>query len=123
MKLHLISTGKSSVLNGSVHADLFIDCRGMVNPYRDPALGHLTGDSPEMQDWIKEKNAPYVRGVLAIINTAIISFPTRGGGAGKGVGVPLTVCFFCLAGVHRSRGMKHVIAEALIKSGHEVEVL
>lgn len=120
MKLVLMSAGKSAVLSGKVPADLYIDCRGMVNPFRDPVLGGKTGDDPEVQKWISEKNSPYVEGVLAMIETAIKSAPTRG--SFQREAKPLTVCFFCLAGVHRSRGMKNVIAKALKEGGEEVEV-
>lgn len=119
MKLFLSSSGKPAVLSGKVGADLFIDCRGMINPHRDPVLGGLTGDSKVLQDWIEQKNPDYVNAVLNMILVAINTAPTRSGGAGK---VDLRVHFFCMAGVHRSRGMKHVMAKLLPDHTSNVEI-
>jgi RNase adaptor protein for sRNA GlmZ degradation len=118
--LLLTSSGKGAVLSGVVSADLLIDCRGMVNPFRDPELGGLHGSSDKLQAWMKEKNSDYIEGTLKLIDTAIQTFHTRGGGAGKEG--PLKVHFFCLAGQHRSPALKHVVASYLKEDGYEVEV-
>jgi RNase adaptor protein for sRNA GlmZ degradation len=122
VKIILTSTGKSSVLRSAAgeasgppfNADLYIDCRGMVNPFRDPILGGLNGDAKPLQDWIRLKNAPYVDAAVKMIDTALASAPTRNSFRKHDGGEKeLLVCFFCLAGVHRSRGLKHVVADVL----------
>jgi RNase adaptor protein for sRNA GlmZ degradation len=112
----LKSAGKGQVLTGQLNADLYIDCRGMINPFRDPDLGHLTGDDPKVQDWIKQNNSAYVGACLDQILTAVQSSASRNSFK-RAPEKPLTVCFFCMAGVHRSRGMKHVVGEILKASG------
>ena len=121
MKIILASTGKGSVLSGQFPADLYIDCRGMVNPFRDPTLEGLTGDDKLLQDWIKAKNQPYIQAAINMIETALATAPSRS--SFKAKEKPLTVAFFCLAGVHRSRGLKNVVGEALKSKGLDVEVL
>jgi RNase adaptor protein for sRNA GlmZ degradation len=123
MKLRLISSGKSAVLSGQVNADLFIDCRGMVNPFRDPVLSGKTGDDPEVQNWILSYNKDYIEACRLQIIVALASASSRN--SFKACDKPLTVCFFCLAGVHRSRGMKNVLGQVFrhILGGDKVEVL
>lgn len=121
MKVILVSAGKSSVLSGKVNADLYIDCRGMINPYRDPVLGGKTGDDVEVQEWVSKNNAAYVGACEEMIHTALKSAPSRG--SFQRSQKPLTVCFFCMAGVHRSRGMKNVVGKRLAADGFDVEVI
>jgi RNase adaptor protein for sRNA GlmZ degradation len=119
--IRLLSAAKSSVLGGQVDADLYVDCRIMWNPFRDPVLGRLTGDAPEVQDWIKRENKPVITAIVDLIDTGLKTRGTRN--SGRNNSKPFTVCFFCLAGVHRSRGMKHVIGSILKAGGEEVEVV
>lgn len=118
--IKLISAGKTAVLSNSVSADLYLDCRVIWNPYRDPVLGGLTGDDPKMQEWIRDKNADMVAAYKTAILTGNQTRSSRN--SGKDPSKPFTVCFFCLAGVHRSRGMKNVIGQDLQAAGYEVEV-
>ena len=122
MKIALISSGKNAVLSGQVPADLYIDCRGMVNPFRDPVIGGKTGDDPEVQAWIKEKNHFYVTAATDMIRIAEKTASTRNSFKAAPA-KPLTVCFFCLAGVHRSRGMKNVVGANLKSMGFDVEIV
>lgn len=112
MNIRLISAGKSAVLGGKINADLYIDCRGMVNPYRDPVLGGKSGDDQEVQNWIVDNNGPYLDAVLTQIEVASQTAASRGS-FHREPGKPLTVCFFCMAGVHRSRGMKNVVGRII----------
>lgn len=121
MKLVLKSSGKAAVLSGKVDADLFIDCRGMVNPFRDPVLGGLHGSDPKLIEWMKDKNADYVQGACQMIDTALTTASTRNSFKSSPE-KPLTVCFFCLAGQHRSPALKHVVAEFAKEDGIDVEV-
>lgn len=125
MKIVLMSCGKSQIL--SQNASLYLDCRIMHNPYRDPVLGHLTGDDPKVQEWIKTQNANVIEAFMELIKTGISTLSTRDGGH-RDPSKPFRICFFCLAGVHRSRGMKHVIAEILKAEilkfkGFDIEVI
>lgn len=120
--IKLISAGKGAVLTGQIDADLFIDCRGMINPFRDPVIGHKTGDDIEVQQWIWRNNKPYVEACIAMIQTALQSAQSRNSFKAN-PGKPLTVCFFCMAGVHRSRGMKNVVGGWLKNSDEEVVIV
>ena len=120
MKIILSSSGKSEVFSGKVSANLILDCRVMRNPFRDPVLGGLTGDDPKVQDWIRGQNKDLVGSFYQAIEQAAETLPTRGG---HKEGDPLKVHFFCLAGVHRSRGMKNVMGQVLKDKGYNVEVL
>lgn len=122
MKIVLKSAGKAGVLGGQVPADLYIDCRGMVNPYRDPVLGGLDGDSEVLQDWIRQHNKMYLEACFNQVRVAELTASSRNSFK-SAPQKPLTVCFFCLAGVHRSRGMKNVVAAELKQAGYEVEVI
>jgi RNase adapter protein RapZ len=121
MLVRLISSGKSAVLGGQINADLYIDCRVMVNPFRDPKLGGKTGDDPEVQSWIVKENHEFVRAVVKLIELGLTTAPSRN--SFKQEAKPFTVCFFCLAGVHRSRGTKNVLGNILKQRGHQVEVV
>lgn len=122
MKVILISSGKGQVLSGKVDADLYIDCRGINNPHRDPEIGHLTGDDPKVHHWLLKHNFSYATSAMEMILTALNSAQTRNSFKAS-PDKPLTVCFFCLAGVHRSRGMKHVVGKLLRGSQVEVEIV
>ncbi len=117
-KLVLMSAGKSAVLSGAIAADLYIDCRVIWNPFRDPVLGGLTGDHAAVQHWLREKNGEFISSVKQIINLGLATRATRNSGKNSD---SFTVCFFCLAGVHRSRGMKNVIGQDF-KGDFEVEI-
>lgn len=113
-KLIFISAGKSAVFSGQVSADLFLDCRVMWNPFR--VFGAMTGDDPQVQDWVRNNNADLVASYKQVIKQALATRETRNSGRRDPDG-GLKVCFFCLAGVHRSRGMKNVIAQDLAAEG------
>lgn len=116
--IRFINCGKAGIPQAG--ADLYLDCRVMWNPYRDPVLGHLTGDDPKMQEWIKTNNPTLIKAFTGIIQQGLATRGTRN--SGKDPSKPFVVCTFCLAGVHRSRGMKHVLAEVFKQAGCEVEV-
>lgn len=120
MKLRLISSGKGAVLSGQVNADLYIDCRGIVNPFRDPTLAGHHGSSQVLKDWMRKNNSPYIGAAEDMIEVAIHTAGTRNSFSDPNK--PLTVCFFCLAGQHRSPAMKHVVAEDFKANNIEVEV-
>lgn len=132
MKLVLMSSGKSAVLSGQVNADLYIDCRGIFNPFR--VFPHKTGDDPEVLEWMKSNNQDYIEAAIKMVKTALETAPSRNSfRAGsssqeKRIGLqdaskPLTVCFFCLAGVHRSRAMKNILGSLQWDQASSVEVI
>jgi RNase adaptor protein for sRNA GlmZ degradation len=125
LPIRLVSTGKAAVLGGQINADLYVDCRVMRNPFRDPVLGGKTGDDPQVQAWIlKENFQRFVRPVIRMIELGIETSDTRNSFKRDG-SKPFTVAFFCLAGVHRSRGTKNVVG-TILKQEHpewEVEVV
>lgn len=138
MIIKLLSSGKSSVLSGKVNADHYIDCRVVRNPFRDPHLGGKTGDDPEVQAWMAKENSEFLRSAVKMIELGIKTAPSRNSfrelsndstllipdsQVDKTVTKPFTVCFFCLAGVHRSRASKNVVANMLKQKGYQVEVV
>jgi RNase adaptor protein for sRNA GlmZ degradation len=122
MNVRLISSGKHAVLSGQINADLYIDCRVVRNPHRDPEIGGLTGDSPKVQSWMAKENPEFLRSVVKLIELGLLTADTRNSFKGDSL-KPFTVCFFCLAGVHRSRSAKHVAGNILKQRGHQVEVI
>jgi RNase adaptor protein for sRNA GlmZ degradation len=124
MNIRLLSTGKASVLGASllsnIDADCYIDCRVVRNPHRDPAIGHLTGDSKEVQAWMAKENPEFLRAAVKLIELGVQTAPTRN--SFKAKDKPFTVAFFCLAGVHRSRSAKHIVGNILKQKGYQVEV-
>ncbi len=139
MIIRLISSGKSSVLSGKINADHYIDCRVVSNPFRDPHLGGKTGDDPEVQTWMAKENSEFLRSAVKMIELGVKTAPTRNSFKGFNTlpiegAIPIgvdsleapkafTVCFFCLAGVHRSRASKNVVANMLKQKGYQVEVV
>jgi RNase adaptor protein for sRNA GlmZ degradation len=121
--IRLISAGKSAVLGGQINADCYIDCRVIVNPHRDPVIGHLTGDHPQVQSWLAKENFEFLRAASKLIKLGVATAPSRNSFKSGGIEKPFTVCFFCLAGVHRSRGSKHVVGNMLKQEGYQVEVV
>ena len=115
--VRLISAGKSAVLGGQINADYYIDCRVVRNPFR--IFPHKTGDDVEVQGWMASNNFKFLRAAADMIQLGIETAPTRN----SYKNTPLTVCFFCKAGVHRSRSSKHVVAQMLKSKGVEVEVI
>lgn len=105
MTIRLISSGKTGVLTGKVNADLYIDCRGIVNPFRDSKL--MAGGQDALNAWMWEKNAGYIEAAHEMVKTAYATAGTRNSFSDPNK--PLTVCFFCLAGQHRSPAMKRAV--------------
>lgn len=108
-KVQLSSSGKSEV--GKMDCDLYIDCRGITNPFRDPVMGKLHGSDPQLIKWMEEQNPAYIEAALSMIDKAIETRPTRN--SGKDPEKPLRVRFFCLAGQHRSPAMKMAVLKRL----------
>jgi UPF0042 nucleotide-binding protein len=120
--IRLVSSGKSAVLSGQINADLFIDCRVVHNPFRDPHLGGKTGDDPQVQTWMAKENSEFLRASSKMIELGLKTADTRNSFKRDG-DKPFTVVFFCLAGVHRSRASKNVIGNILKQKGYDVEVV
>jgi RNase adaptor protein for sRNA GlmZ degradation len=119
MKVILMSSGKSAVLSSKVDADLFIDCRGIVNPFRHPELGKLGPDG--LLKWMFQENDAYIDAACVQVSSAFKTASTRN--SFKDPLKPLTVCFFCLAGQHRSPAMKKAVEVRLKLAGFtDVEV-
>lgn len=128
--LQFTSSGKSDVLGGKISADLYLDCRVIKNPFREPSLGGKTGDDPEVQDWLVKNASQTIDAYEFLVRAGLGSWKTRNSGKSSDV---FKVHCFCLAGVHRSRGVKNVLVgrfKYLLKVAHydpgfplEVEVL
>lgn len=108
MTLQLSSSGKNDVLNGKISADLYLDARVIKNPFREPSLNGKTGDDPEVQQWLFDNANATLAAWSDLIEAGLKSWKTRNSGRSSDT---FRVHFFCLAGVHRSRGSKNIIAQ------------
>ena len=120
MKMIFSSSGKAVVFAGSVSANLLIDCRIIKNPFREASLAGKTGDDPEVQKWLMSNAPVTLEAMRSLIYEGLGSFKTRNSGKNA---KEFRVHFFCLAGVHRSRGCKNVLATYFRNRDFDVEVI
>lgn len=125
MVIRLLSAGKSAIcggIGGLIDADYYVDCRIVHNPFRDPQIGHLNGDASEVQTWMVKTNSEFLRAAVRNIELGVETSKSRNSFKRDPL-KPFTVCFFCLAGVHRSRAAKNVVGNMLKQRGYQVEVV
>ena len=101
-------------------AECYIDCRGVPDPSKVVGLPALTGDSPELQEYVENNIdlGPYI----SMLHQHFARLGTR-----KGIGheydKPFRIVTMCAHGIHRSRAMKHILAKHLRARGFKaVEV-
>lgn len=94
-------------------AELYLDCRGVANPSHGGPGG--TGDDPQVQDWVRYNSdlTPY----CLMIQDALSRLITRKG-EGHEFDKPFRIATFCAHGIHRSRAIKHLLANFLNNSGY-----
>lgn len=98
--------------------DLYLDCRGVIDPSQNGIAGN--GDNLEVQAFVKHNSATFAYFDLTL--QGIYRLTTRRG-EGKEFDKPFQVLTMCAHGIHRSRAMKHILAEWLRDIGFQhVEV-
>lgn len=120
LRIILISFGIKAVWGGQVipQADHYIDCRFIANP---AGLVNGTGDDKQVQDWV-QANTNLIPETLQVLEESISKLPLRRRGK-DACYKPFVVGCFCAFGVHRSRSMKHILANKLVTLGYQrVEV-
>lgn len=120
-KLVLISAGIKKT-NPLPKADLYLDCRGIVNPHKIPAFQTQTGAAKSIQDWIMEQASPSVEHMTQLVLSALDAIPYRRLDELKPFDRPVVVCFFCAYGQHRSVAVKHIVGKRLADAGLDVKV-
>lgn len=110
-----LSAGVKNGLGNLPLADLYLDCRSMVNPYHEAGLGGLTGDDPRVIAFVEEQNTPVINAFLALIWETLERIPSRRRSRPDPFLAPIRVCCVCAHGIHRSRAMKHILARRIQK--------
>lgn len=113
IKIEFFSFGIKNVWNGKGNmsqADLYLDCRGVANPAYSGLSG--CGDDLVVQAWVDSFTdlGPF----LDMIEEAISRLEVRRG-KGKISEKPFVIACFCAHGIHRSKAMKHILADRIKK--------
>lgn len=101
---------------GQIKADCHLDCRGVP----DAVGSGRNGDDPEVQNWVASQIdlLAYIR----IVVDHLLAVESRRRGEVDPYLRPVKVATFCAFGIHRSRAMKHLIADYLKTRGITVQV-
>ncbi len=113
MRIVLFNTGIKREGYKLPPADLYLDCRGIPNPFREGGrLAGMSGDAELVQEWVEARAQDQIASFLDQISAGISSLPTRRAGKDP-YADPFRVCLFCAHGIHRSRAMKHILYRML----------
>lgn len=95
--------------------DIVLDCRFLRNPHWDEALRHLTGQSPEVADYITADPAfaEFYDSLLQMLRPLLPAYAKAGRSH-------LAVAFGCTGGQHRSVACAEILAKALAEEGWQV---
>ncbi len=96
-------------------SDLVFDVRFMPNPHYDPVLGPMTGNDPEVRDFVM--NSPDSREFLQKFFSLMDFLLPQYVKEGK---TSLTVAIGCTGGVHRSVAVANQMADYLAGRGYSV---
>lgn len=98
-------------------ADIVIDARLLQNPFYDESLRHLSGEDPQVADYIRKDDhlAPLTKALQDLLKTSIPRFEEEGR-------TYLTVAVGCTGGQHRSVFIAKMIAEWLQKEKKHVKL-
>lgn len=102
-------------------ADCYLDCRGVPNPVFNHSLSG-SGDDPDIQKWVVDELGSGLGFYTGIINQGVAKLPLRRNGEHDPYERPFKVCTMCAHGIHRSRAMKHILAQYYHLIGYHVEV-
>lgn len=98
-------------------ADLYLDCRAIVNPVR---VGGLNLSLPSLTTWMRANNEPIINLFTATIEVALQQVGDRRRGENP-TSRPFVICTLCAYGQHRSVAMKKILATEFFMAGYEVE--
>ncbi|MEM1237785.1 MAG: RNase adapter RapZ [Pseudomonadota bacterium] len=97
--------------------DMVFDCRFLRNPYWDPALRGLNGQSAAVQSYVSE-DPRYEAFFSQVISLAELLLPAyREEGKAH-----LSIAFGCTGGQHRSVSLAEHVASALAEAGWQVSI-
>ena len=91
-------------------ADLYLDCRGVANPFHQASLASLTGDSKAVQNWVMMESPDTIVAFKHQIEEGLTRIPIRRRDEADPYSRPFTICCMCAHGIHRSRAVKHILA-------------
>lgn len=97
--------------------DMIFDCRFLRNPYWEPSLRHLTGQDPQVQNYVSDdpRAGEFERQVTGLTLWLLPAYLEEGKSH-------LSVAFGCTGGQHRSVTMAESLAEALAEGGWQVSI-
>lgn len=104
------------------YAHFYVDARCVRDPSSVAGLGGNSGDSPNVQEWIAKAAPEAVAAAIEQVKQAIRMIPFRRMGKKDVWEDPFEVCFLCAHGIHRSRSLKWIVANALLAEGYNVSV-
>lgn len=96
-------------------ADMVIDCRFLRNPYWQPDLRALTGESPEVSDYVAgdARFASFYQKLYDLIEYLLPAYMDEGKSH-------LSLAFGCTGGQHRSVAVAEKLSQALAEDGWRV---
>ena len=118
--LHLLSAGWKA--GPPPPADLYLDCRILPNPAHQPKLGGASGDHPSVQNWMRGSASKFISSFRQEIIDGLDQVPGRRNGKDDPWAAPYRIAFVCAHGIHRSKAMKHIIADLLKEEGWVVSI-
>ncbi|MFO7964534.1 MAG: RNase adapter RapZ [Desulfobacterales bacterium] len=115
MQINIISFGYKNGV--PLNADLTMDVRFLVNPYFEPSLKELTGESPDIQEFIlrNEETQQFLIKFLDLLDYLIPLYEKEGKSY-------FTIGIGCTGGQHRSVTIAFRIAEHLREKGKSVNL-
>jgi len=116
MQINVISFGFKNGI--PLNADLVIDVRFLVNPYFDPILKELTGESRKIQDYILKngETRAFLNKYFDLLDYLLPLYEKEGKAY-------LTIGVGCTGGQHRSVTIARSIFEHIEKSGKPVNLI
>lgn len=116
MQIHVMSFGFKNGI--PLHADLVVDVRFLVNPYFDPALKELNGESKPIREFILKdgETGAFLAKYCDLLDYLLPQYEKEGKAY-------LTIAVGCTGGQHRSVTIARSIAEHIEKSGKPVTLI
>ncbi len=115
MQINIVSFGFKNGI--PLNADLIMDVRFLINPYFDPELKDLTGESKAIKDFIlkNDDTQQFLAKFSDLLDYLIPLYEKEGKSY-------LTIGVGCTGGQHRSVTISHFITEHLRKAGKSVNL-
>ena len=116
MQIHVMSFGFK--YGPPEHADLMTDVRFLANPYFQPDLKSLDGESTRVRDFVMAdpNSQPFLEKYLDLLDFLIPLYEREGKAY-------LTIAIGCTGGHHRSVAMARAVFEHIRSQGMEAEIV